>query len=253
MTSTTARTQHPHGREQDSPSATWNDLPPEITNEIFIYVCKYIIEEFEMYGRDPWNPDYQNYAPIKLGPEGPYPLRLYTNLLHTCRFFYQTITHGIKIDGESVVEILQKVQHDAFSQILDGLANRDCALWFRIVPITVKLVGFFWNNPSIREDALIVDFYGMISHRDGANLIPYFDNFISDLVKDQGLRSFPSGFLILLESAVYIRIGTYVWTGNGDEIEVMSIAGIEGFKLSNRGLKVDGTRWTEKDMKGRHL
>jgi hypothetical protein len=206
-----------------------------------------------MYGSDPWNPDYQDYAPIMLGPEGPYPLRLYTNLLHTCRSFYDIISHVIKIEGERVVYILQKLQHDAFSQILDGLAERECSFWFRIVPITVKLVGFFWNNPSIRAEDAMVDFFGMVSHRDGANLIPYFDNVISDLVNDQGLKSFPSGFLILLESAVYIRIGTYVWSGNGDEIEVMSIAGIEGFKLSNRGMKVDGSRWTEKDMQGKHL
>jgi hypothetical protein len=255
MSSVTTRTQKPHNPEPNFRPATWHDLPPEITDKILYYICEYIVEEYEMYGRDPWNPEYQDYAPIMLGPEGPYPLCLYTNLLQTCRSFYHAIKHVVKIDGERVADVLQNVQYNALSQILDGLYDHrhSPTFWFRIVPITVKLIGFFWNNPLIRADyIMMVDLFLIISHREGANLIPYFENFFLDLVKEKGSRSVRAGSQILLEPAVYLRIGTRTWSGDGVErVEVMTIAGIEGFNLSNRGLKPDGLPWTGKDMQSK--
>jgi hypothetical protein len=123
MSSATATTQQPHDPEQNFRSATWHELPPEITDKILCYICEYIIKEYEMCGCNPWNPEYQHYAPIMLGPEEPYPLCLYTNILHTCRSFYHTIKPVLKIDGEHIADILLDVQHDAFSQMIDDLSG----------------------------------------------------------------------------------------------------------------------------------
>ena len=121
------------------------------------------------------------------GPNPPAVLHHFSSALQTCKYFRDTISNRIKLDGlahvrdgAAPIPALQGIQFSntwGISRILlmNGRGEVDGNL-----DILVQIVGVFWKNPIALEDSDLLDeLFFVLSPRDLTNLIPYLGEWIS--------------------------------------------------------------------------
>lgn len=132
--------------------AQWHDLPNEIRNNILHSFCISIVFDFTHPEIDIWDAgkhwDLWDYDVIEWFVS-PKCLKSFANALRTSRDFYDTITTQVRLDDDSPMTILQRIQYDHVRGILECLGDEcdevvNIALFFIVV-------GCFWRNPRVCE------------------------------------------------------------------------------------------------------
>jgi hypothetical protein len=126
------------------------------------------------------------------GPNPPAVLRHFSSALQTCKYFRDTISNRVKLDGLRHVTVgaapitaLQGIRASniwGISHILlmAGRGKDDGNL-----DILVQIAGVFWKNPFVLEDFDLLDeLFFVLSPRDLTNLIPYLGEWISRAAVD---------------------------------------------------------------------
>jgi hypothetical protein len=108
---------------QSSPAlstTTWHHLPPEIHDRILYFFCLDIITEYKDLGDDPFSDE--NVTLIHQQPDnslGGTCLGSLSSALRVSRYFYNSISHVIKFDGETAVKELKYMQFDRVKMITE--------------------------------------------------------------------------------------------------------------------------------------
>jgi hypothetical protein len=138
--------------------AKWHDLPLEIRDSILSCFCADIVAEFAELGFGPWENEAYEWIPDESSewPKSPECLYSFSSALRTCRYFHNTITNHIKINGETSGVILQREQHMRVRAILD-LQRDDPASVLVRVGLLYVVAGCFWRNPIVYEDFNFLD------------------------------------------------------------------------------------------------
>ena len=126
------------------------------------------------------------------GPNPPAVLRHFSSALQTCKYFRDTISNRVKIDGlahirdgAAPIPALQGIQLSTIwsisrSLLMSGRAEVDGNL-----DILVQIAGVFWKNPLVLEDFDLLDeLFFVLGRRDLTNLIPYLGEWISRAAVD---------------------------------------------------------------------
>lgn len=173
--------------------APWARLPSEIQETILSLACRNIIDEYDIYGGAPFGERWRSYVDQAEKPEPPEPLLRYTQLVLTSRQFYNSIRYVIKFEGATMPKILRRMQffklREMFQRIRDE-PDGDSGRCYRIAPVIIRFVGFFWNNPLVRRhNALIWKLFKTVSYDDAANLLPFFESYFTSLLQHQQART----------------------------------------------------------------
>jgi hypothetical protein len=151
--------------------AKWQDLPREIHDRVLYWFC---INTFHTF--------LALQASLKTaiaeydeeGPESPAPLQHFANVLRTCEQFRDTIVNTLKINGRSVITILQEIQYSKAWNVLHvGLFN-GYAQHTNSLVILKRTAGAFWKNPLAIDDADLFDelFFYLLPD-DQMTILPY--------------------------------------------------------------------------------
>lgn len=73
--------------------------------------------------------------------------------LRACRYFYNALSYGIKIDGESATETLKNLQYARANEIMDGYNGEISEAWN--VVLFPKLAGYFLKNEKVIDSSLV--------------------------------------------------------------------------------------------------
>lgn len=132
--------------------ATWHALPPEIQDRILYFFSLIVVHEYEKH--DPaefWDRATRRFPRLGKCPTIPRSLISTTSALKTCRFFHNSITNVVRLDGQSLVEVLQTLQYQRIVGLIEYYYESDADAgihigWF------VESAGCFWKNPKLIDD-----------------------------------------------------------------------------------------------------
>ena len=153
--------------------ATWNDLPNEIRHQILTFYCVDIVNTYEYppFSKVPHVVKTPRFCNNWANP--PKILKSFASAVRTCRSFYDTIIHVVKVDGVSPFDKLQSVQKRNIEVLLQWPQ-----LWE--IEIYTRLVGIFWRNPLVLSDAeLMARIILNLPYESWPLLLPHLGDWVS--------------------------------------------------------------------------
>lgn len=159
--------------------ATWLALPPEIQDRILYFFSLSVVHEYEKHDpADFWDRTARPSPQLGKCPAIPHSLVSVTSALKTCRFFHNSLTNVVKLDGQSLIEVLQNIQYrrilDLIKYYFESDAKPEIHIgWF------VESAGYFWKNPKLIDDKdAIADVLYLISRKSRMMLLPHVEQWL---------------------------------------------------------------------------
>src|SRR5271170_1868514 len=152
---------------------TWHDIPPEIHDHILRLFCLDIISTYAD-NRDRFDEvlDCHKLQPNWAKP--PQVLKHFASAIRTCRSFYNSIVHIIKIDGESPVDELQERQRYRIEIIMQCSRGQHWP-----IELYTAMAGLFWRNPCIYDDAeFMVQVMSSLAYESLALFLPHLGEWV---------------------------------------------------------------------------
>jgi hypothetical protein len=172
-----------------TPMPSWNTLAPEIRELILYHFCAGIALDFKDLGATIWDTseeeDLDAYHENLTWPNPPQCLLSFVAALRTSRYFHDTITNRTKLNGESAVSVIQRIQFQTILDMVDELFEQESS-----DPVSVKLfykaAGCFWRNPMVlgvidvpRGGSILGDVLMWIGPQSRFMLIPHLEHWLS--------------------------------------------------------------------------
>jgi hypothetical protein len=152
----------------------WYDLPLEVVDAILSSLANAIVKEYQAQG----------YSFILDEPQPtrkvPQPLRNFSKVSKTCRYFHDALTHRIKVNGQTCSAALQGIAHEN----LVGLSNTtrrilkddgegdDVQELGSLEDRFISVAGRFWHNPKVIRDPSLGNLFLLLPYKSVAALIP---------------------------------------------------------------------------------
>jgi len=207
----------------------WYDLPLEVVDAILSSLADAIVKEYRAQG----------YFFILDEPHPtrkvPQPLRNFSKVCRTCRYFHDAFTNRIKVNDETTSAALQGIAH----KYLVGLSNTTRRLLSDdgegddvqelgfLEDRFISVAGRFWHNPKVVRDPSLGNLFLLLPYGSVASLIPKLGAWVKQnlvpsssptTVATMGLRG------TVFAEEVQVKRGPQ-WVC-GEQVEVFSIEGI---------------------------
>ena len=166
----------------------WHSLPLEIRDLILYNFCADIAHDFEALGATIWDEaeeeDFDAYHVDLTWPNPPECLLSFAAALRTSQDFHNTISNRTKLNGESAVSVIQRIQFQTILDMVDELFEQESS-----DPVSVKLfykaTGCFWRNPMVvgvidvpRGGSILGDVLMWIGPQSRYMLIPHLEHWL---------------------------------------------------------------------------
>lgn len=209
--------------------SSWHKLPLEIHDQILHYFCAAVAHDFEDLGATIWDTaeedDFDAYHLDLTWPSPPQCLISFVAALRTSRYFHDTITNRTKLNGESPVGVMQKIQYQTILKIVDEFYDQVSS-----EPVSVKLfykaAGCFWRNPMVlgvidvpRGDSILGCVLMWIGPPSRYMLIPHLEHWLSRQAFQVQRQPIPEDWTEFYHRIPFVQEGgrfSEVWLKRGD-------------------------------------
>ena len=207
----------------------WYDLPLEVVDAILSSLADAIVKEYHTQGYS-FILDEPN--PTRKVPQ---PLRNFSEVCKTCRYFHDAFTNRIKVNGETCGAALQGIAHEYLvglsvmtRRILqDDYDGDDVQEFGCLEDRFISVAGRFWHNPKVVRDPSLGNLFLLLPYASVTALIPKLGAWVKHnlvpsssptKVATMGLRG------TVFAEEVEVKRGPY-WVC-GEQVEVFSIESI---------------------------
>jgi len=211
---------------------TWYDLPREVHDQILRFFCLDIIDRYKTTSKDSVDQALDECCTLRPNwTNTPAALKDLYSAIRTCRSFYRSIVHIIKIDDETPIQVLQEMQRN----IVEAIVLCDTGHAWPI-GVCASMAGFFWRNPEIHMDVgLMIRVLSMLAYENLAILLPHLEEWVAEhatpALKDLDIELCelsPGGRGDVPDYSVVVQPGSYEIKLSGNRSKYQAIRSING-------------------------